>query len=142
MNFHLCFVRSAKKITKYFKINKIRNKVIIDIKKILEEEKIDLSNKESAAFFKVIVYNKIKSANEKDRDVYYIPNFSSHELDVKKLMLLKNIVIDNNLSTENNNSTNEFNLLCFHYEFVGTTWLSDLLDNIHLFDNTQILEDY
>lgn len=131
MNFHLCFVRSAKKITKYFKINKIRNKVIIDIKKILEEEKIDLSDKESAAFFKVIVYNKIKSANEKDRDVYYIPNFSSHELDVKKLILLKNIIDDA-----------EFNLLCFHYEFVGTTWLSDLLDNIHMFDNTQILEDY
>ncbi len=134
MNFHLCFVRSAKKITKYFKINKIRNKVIIDIKKILEEEKIDLSDKESAAFFKVIVYNKIKSASEKDRDVYYIPNFSSHELDVKKLMLLKNII-----DTETNN---EFNLLCFHYEFVGTTWLSDILNNIHLFDNTQILEDY
>jgi hypothetical protein len=133
MNFHLCFVRSPKKITKYFKINKIRNKVIIDIKKILEEEKIDISNKDSLAFFKVLVWNKIKSAKEKERDVYYIPNFSSNDVDVKKLIMFKKMICDMN---------DEFNLLCFHHEFIGTNWLVDLLNNIEVFDNTQILEDY
>ena len=31
MNFYLCFVRTRKKLDKYFKVNRIRNKQIIDI---------------------------------------------------------------------------------------------------------------
>lgn len=133
MNFYLCFVRTRKKIDKYFKINKIRNKQIIDIRKILDEEKLKLTDKDTIAFFKVLVWNKIKIAMDKNKDIYYIPNFSSSDLDVKKLLKLKTNILEQN---------SEFNLLLFHGEFIGTIWLSDLLDNISTFDNSQILNDY
>ncbi len=133
MSFFLCFVKTRKKLDKYFKVNKIRNKQIIDIKKIMEEEKVKVNDKEAVAFFKILVWNKIKMAKDKNKDIYYIPNFSSSELDIKKLLKLKNTLLDKN---------DNFNLLCFFDEFVGTNWLIDTLDNIETFDNTQILKDY
>jgi hypothetical protein len=133
INFYLVLIRTKKKIDKYFKINKIRNKQIIDIKKIMEEEKVKLNDKDSVAFFKLLVWNKIKTAREKGKDVYYIPNFSTSELDIKKLFKLK----DNLLEKGDN-----FNLLLFYQEFIATIWLIDTLDNIEIFNNTQILEEY
>lgn len=133
MQFYLCLVRTRKKIEKYFKINKIRNKQIIDIKKIMEEEKVKLNDKESIAFFKLLIWNKIKMARDKGKDIYYIPNYSSSDLDIKKLLKLKS-----NLLEKDDN----YNLLCFFTEFLGTNWLLDVLDNIETFDNTQILKDY
>lgn len=133
MNFFISMVKTRKKLDKFFKVNKIRNKQIIDIKKIMEEEKIKLIDKESIAFFKILIWNKIKSCKEKRRDVYYIPNFSTSELDIKKLLKLKTTILE-----EGDN----FNLLLFHQEFIGTNWLMDVLSNIDTFDNTQILKDY
>lgn len=133
ISFFLCLVKTRKKVDKYFKINKIRNKQIIDIKKIMEEEKIKLLDRESIAFFKVLVWNKIKMAIDKKKDIYYIPNFSSSELDMIKLLKLKNTLL---------NKEDHFNLLCFYEEFLGTNWLLDVLDNIGTFDNTQIIKDY
>lgn len=72
-------------------------------------------------------------ARDKGKDIYYIPNFSSSELDIKKLLKLKNTLLEKN---------DQFNLLCFFDEFVGTNWLIDVLDNIETFENTQILKDY
>lgn len=133
INFYICFVRTRKKIDKYFKINKIKNKVIIDIKKIMDEEKFKTIDDDTKNFFKVLVLSKIKIAKDKNKDIYYIPNFNSSELDVTKLLKLKTNIIEND---EN------FNLLLFHEEFLGTNWLSTILDNIDSFDNTQILNDY
>ncbi len=133
MSFFLCLVKTRKKLDKYFKINRIRNKQIIDIKKIMEEEKVKLTDRESISFFKVLVWNKIKMARDKGKDIYYIPNFSSSELDIKKLLKLKNTLLE---------KSDHFNLLCFFDEFVGTNWLIDVLDNIESFENTQILKDY
>ena len=133
INFYLALVRTRKKLDKYFKINKIRNKQIIDIKKIMEEEKVKLNDKDSVAFFKLLIWNKIKTAREKGKDIYYIPNFSTAELDIKKLFKLK----DNLLEKGDN-----FNLLLFYQEFIATIWLIDTLDNIEIFNNTQILEEY
>ena len=126
-------VKTRKKLEKYFKINRIRNKQIIDIKKIMEEEKIKLNDKESISFFKVLVWNKIKMAKDKGKDIYYIPNYSNNDLNMNKLFKLKESILEINDS---------FNLLCFHEEFLGTIWLSETLDNIEKFDNTQILKDY
>lgn len=134
MNFYLCFVRTRKKLDKYFKINRIKNKQIIDIKKIIEEEKINLENKESATFFKILVWNKIKMAKDKNKDIYYIPNFSNHDLDVSKLLNLKKTLIEND--------NEEFNLLCFHEEFIGTNWLNVIFENMDVFTRSQILSDY
>jgi hypothetical protein len=126
-------VKTRKKLEKYFKINRIRNKQIIDIKKIMEEEKIKLTDKESISFFKVLVWNKIKMAKDKGKDIYYIPNYSNNDLNMNKLFKLKESILE---------IDDSFNLLCFHEEFLGTIWLSETLDNIEKFDNTQILKDY
>ena len=133
ISFFISMVKTKKKLDKYFKINKIRNKQIIDIRKIMEEEKLKLNDRESIAFFKVLVWNKIKMARDKGKDIYYIPNFSSSDLDIKKLLRLKSSLLEIN---------DNFNLLLFYEEFIGTNWLIDVLDNIETFDNTQILKDY
>jgi hypothetical protein len=132
-SFFLCFVRTRKKLDKYFKNNKIRNKQIIDIKKILEEEKISLNDREAVSFFKVLVWNRIKIAQEKGKDIYYIPNFTSSNLEIDKLLNFKNTLLNDN---------NNFNLLLFFDEFIGTNWLLDVLDELDTFDGSQILKDY
>ena len=40
MQFFCVFVRTKKKFDKYIKVNAIKNKYIIDIKKIIDEEEI------------------------------------------------------------------------------------------------------
>lgn len=132
MNFFLVFCKTRKKIDKYFKVNKIRNKYVIDIKKILEEEKINVDDSDAIAFFKVLIWKKIQLAKEKKKDVYYIPNFYNPNLDVIKLLELKNV-----LSEEQN-----FNLLLFFQEFVGTNWLNTVLEEINVFTHSQIIKDY
>ena len=41
MEFYCVYVKTRKKLDKYVKVNRIKNKYIVDIKKILEEEEID-----------------------------------------------------------------------------------------------------
>ena len=43
MNFFCVYVRTRKKFDKFIKVNKIKNKYIIDIKKIIEEEEANFS---------------------------------------------------------------------------------------------------
>jgi len=131
-HFYLVMCRTRKKLDKYFKNNRIRNKQIIDIKKIIEEEGIDFTNNRSVSFFKVLIWNKIRTAKEKGKDIYYIPNFTNHNLNIKSLLNLKN-QIENNIT---------FNLLLFYDEFIGTQWMMDALDNMDTFNNSQILKDY
>lgn len=133
VSFFLVMVRTRKKLEKYFKINKIRKKQIVDIRKLIEEENLDLSIEDNLSFFKVLVWNKIKMAKDKNKDIYYIPNYSSNDLEILKLLKIKTTLFDNE---------NDFNLLCFHDEFIGTTWLNDIMNNIDSFDNVQILKDY
>lgn len=132
-SFFLVFCRTRKKLDKYFKNNRIRNKQIIDIKKILEEEKISINDKQSMKFFKVLVWNRIKIAQEKGKDVYYIPNFTNSDVEIKKLLKFKETLLE-----EHHN----FNLLLFFDEFIGTNWLLDVLDNLDFFQGSQILKDY
>lgn len=131
MAFYLVCVRTRKKVEKYFKVNKIRNKYVIDIKKILDEEKIDIEDSDALAFFKVLIWKRIQLAKEKKKDVYYIPNFYNQNLDIIKLLDLKNLVDDG-----------DFNLLLFFQEFVSTIWLNDIMDNIHVFNVAQVIKDY
>lgn len=132
MQFHLALVRTRKKLDKYFKINKIRNKYIIDVRKIMDDENINANDPESMAFFKVLVWNRIQAAEEKNKDIYYIPNFQNHQLQVSKLLQMKKIYQDKH----------NFNLLLFFEEFVGTNWLIDILAGLDTFDNSQIIKDY
>jgi hypothetical protein len=132
-DFFLVFCKTRKKLDKYFKINKIRNKQIIDIRKIIDEENINLNNKESQAFFKVLIWNKITTAKEKGKDVYYIPNFQNSKLDVIKLL---------NINKTLKHSDTNFNLLLFFEEFSGTLWLNDIMSNLDIFENSQIIRNY
>jgi hypothetical protein len=73
MDFFCVYVKTRKKLDKYIKVNKIRNKYIIDIKKIIEEEEISFDKEKT--YIKIIIYQKIQQAIEKNKDIYYIPDF-------------------------------------------------------------------
>ena len=128
MQFFVVYVKSRKKFDKFVKSNKIRNKYIIDIKKIIEEEEIDPEDK---TYLKIIVFNKINQAIEKNKDVYYIPNFDS-EFSIEKLLNIRKILIDKN-----------FNILLFYNEFrKDNDLLEDIMGNLENFSNSQIIRDY
>ena len=81
MNFYMVFCKSRKKFDKYIKINRIRNKVIIDIKQQLDEENLDYSKFRD--YFNLLIYTRIIHSLKKGKDIYYIPNFSNKEIDIK-----------------------------------------------------------
>jgi len=133
MNFFLTFCKTRKKFDKYIKINRIRNKAIIDIKNMIDEENIDVNNPDSMYYFKVLVYRKIQISIEKNKDIYYIPNFSSPNFNVEQLLNLKKL-----LRAEDN-----FNLLLFHNEFLNNQEiLEHILSNVDFYNTSQIIEDY
>lgn len=132
-SFFICFVKTRKKLDKYFKINKIKNKHIIDIRKIIDEENLDISDESSYKFFKILVINKIKNARDKGRDIYYIPDFSNSNINVLKIISLKeHFKRDFTL----------FNVLWFYDEFINSIYINDIVDILPLFDNAQIIQDY
>lgn len=129
MNFFCVYVKTRKKIDKYIKINKVKNKYIIDIKKIMEEE--ELTHSEDKTYLKIIVFNKIQQAIDKDKDIYYIPDFDN-DFSIEKLLNLKKILGDN-----------PFNVLVFYNEFRKCPELiDDVFGNLSKFSNSQIIRDY
>jgi hypothetical protein len=130
MDFFCVYVKTRKKLDKYIKVNKIRNKYIIDIKKIIEEEEITFDKEKT--YLKIIIYQKIQQAIEKGKDVYYIPDFDM-EFSIEKLLNLRKI-----LGEENN-----FNVLIFYNEFrKNSDILGDVLENLSKFSASQIIRDY
>ena len=129
MNFFCVYVKTRKKIDKYIKINRVKNKYIIDIKKIVEEEELDPNGDKT--YLKIIVFNKIQQAISKNKDIYYIPDFDN-EFSIEKLLNLKKILGDN-----------EFNVLIFYNEFrKDTSIIDDVFSNLSKFSNSQIIRDY
>lgn len=129
MNFFCVYVRTRKKIDKYIKINKIKNKYIIDIKKIMEEE--ELTDNVDKTYLKVIVFNKIQQAINKGKDIYYIPDFENN-FSIEKLLNLKKIL-----------NGGSFNVLVFYNEFKKFPEITDaLFENLSKFSNSQIIRDY
>lgn len=129
MNFFCVYVKTRKKIDKYIKINRVKNKYIIDIKKIMEEE--ELTHAEDRTYLKIVVFNKIQQAIDKGKDIYYIPDFDN-EFSIEKLLNLKKILGDNS-----------FNVLVFYNEFrKNPDVLDDLFENLSKFTNSQIIRDY
>jgi hypothetical protein len=128
MKFFCVYVRQRKKLDKYIKANKIRNKYIIDIKKIIEEEEVNFDEK---TYLKILVFNKIQQAIEKKKDIYYIPDFEN-SFSIEKLLNIKKIL-----------AQNEFNILIFYNEFrKDPDILDDVLGNLSKFSNAQIIRDY
>lgn len=128
MNFFCVYVKTRKKIDKYIKVNRVKNKYIIDIKKIIEEEELDLDDK---TYLKILVFNKIQQAIDKKKDIYYIPDFDN-DFSIEKLLNLKKIL-----------GENSFNVLIFYNEFRKTPEIiDDVFSNLSKFSNSQIIRDY
>ena len=129
MNFFCVYVKTRKKMDMYIKVNKVKNKYIIDIKKIIEEE--ELSHSEDKTYLKIIIFNKIQQAIDKKKDIYYIPDFDN-EFSIEKLLNLKKILGDN-----------DFNVLVFYNEFrKNPEIIDDVFSNLSKFSNSQIIRDY
>lgn len=129
MEFFCVYCKTRKKFDKFIKVNKIRNKYIVDVNKILNEEEIDI-NKDNM-YLKILIFNKIQQAIEKNKDIYYIPDFNE-EFTIEKLLNIKKILGDNN-----------FNVLIFYNEFRrNQNIMDDVLSNLSKFSNSQIIRDY
>ena len=129
MNFFCVYVRTRKKFDKFIKVNKIKNKYIIDIKKIIEEE--EASFNVDKTYLKILIFNKIQQAIERKKDIYYIPDFES-EFSIEKLLNLKKIL-----------GSNSFNVLVFYNEFrKNQEIIDDLFSNLSKFSNSHIIRDY
>lgn len=130
MRFFCVYVKSRKKLDKMIKVNHIKNKYIIDLKKIQEEEEIEMDKEKT--YLKILIFQKIQQAMEKKKDIYYIPDFDS-EFSIEKLLNIKKILGEDN----------EFNVLVFYNEFrKDQELLDDVLGNLSKFDGSQIIRDY
>ena len=130
MEFYCVYVKTRKKLDKYVKVNRIKNKYIIDIKKILEEEEIDYDK--DRTYLKILINQKIQIAIEKGKDVYYVPNFD-HDFSIEKLLNIKKLL----------GGDNNFNVLIFFNDFrKENDILGDVMDNLPKFSNSQIIRDY
>ena len=129
MSFFCVYVRTRKKFDKFIKINKIKNKYIIDIKKIVEEEEVDFD--EDRTYLKILIFNKIQQAIDRKKDIYYIPDFDN-EFSIEKLLNLKKIL-----------GENDFNVLIFYNEFrKNQEIIEEVFANLSKFSNYQIIRDY
>jgi len=129
MNFFCVYCKTRKKIDKYLKINHVKNKYIIDIKKIMEEEEVSFDD--DKMYLKILIFNKIQQAIDRKKDIYYIPDFDN-EFSIEKLINLKKILGENN-----------FNVLIFFNEFRKTPEImDDVLSNLSKFSSSQIIRDY
>jgi hypothetical protein len=132
MDFFLVFCKNRKKYDKYAKINKLRNKCVVDIKKMMEDEQINLNKPGNAEYFKILVFKKIQVAAKKKRDIYYIPNFDLNNPDIMRFLKIKDLLVYHN-----------FNLLFFYNEFKDdqeyTDRILNLLSECHA---SQIIKDY
>ena len=129
MNFFCVYVKTRKKMDKYIKVNRVKNKYIIDIKKIIEEEELSPINDKT--YLKILIFNKIQQAIDKKKDIYYIPDFDNN-FSIEKLLNLKKILGENN-----------FNVLVFYNEFrKSPEIIEDVFSNLSKFSNSQIIRDY
>jgi len=133
MDFYLVFTKNRKRFDKYIKVNKIKNKVIIDIKFLLDDYEVD-DYETYREYFNLIIYTRIKHSVDKNKDVYYIPNFNNKNFDIKEVFKIKHILDDNSIN---------FNILIFYDEFKDDDYINQsILENMSIFDASQILKSY
>lgn len=132
MNFYIVFTKNRKKFDKYVKVNKIKNKTIIDIKQQLEEYNI-INYNEYKEYFNLLIYTKINQTLMKKKDVYYLPNFCNKQMIVEDIFKIKKI-LDGNVN---------FNILLFFDEFKDDDIVyQSILENMNIFNASQILKSY
>lgn len=131
LNFFLVICKTRKKFDKYVKINKIKNKYIVDINKMIIEENIQYSEIASSNVFKLLILKKFNMAKDKKKDIYYIPAINNN-VEINKFFNIKDII----------SSTHNFNLMYFYEDFENENKPTELLNRINDFDISQILKDY
>lgn len=132
MDFFIVFCKTKRKFDKYIKINRVRNKVIVNIKELIDEYDIDLKNKNYKNYFNLMVYTKINHSLKKGKDIYYIPDFKN-TIKIQELFKIKD-AIDLDIN---------FNILVFYDEFINDKEiLEDIFENMAEFENSQIIKDY
>ena len=132
MNIYVVFCKTRKKFDKYVKVNRIRNKIIIDIKNQLEEE--DVEYQEYKDYFNILIYTKILHAFKKGKDIYYIPNFDNSNINVTEIFKLSKIMPSIKV---------DYNLLFFYDEFTKDDDINQsIIDNMDKFTVSQIIKDY
>lgn len=132
MKFYVVFCKNKKKFDKFVKLNRLRNKAIIDIKQQIEEEMID--PEKNREYFNVCIYTKITHALKKGKDVYYIPNFTNPKIDLGNIAKYKEVFKEFNI---------KYMSLIFIKDFItNETFLDEILNKVEFFDSSQIIEDY
>lgn len=128
MAFFVVYTKTRKKFDKFVKKNAVKNKFVIDVRRLAQEEEIDPDDK---TYLKIIIFNRIQQAIEKGKDIYYIPNFDQ-DFCIEKLLNLRKLL-----------GENDFNILLFYDEFAkNKNIIEPALDNLSKFSNSQILKDY
>lgn len=128
MRFTCVYTTRRKTFDKFVKTNKIKNKYIIDIKKMMQEEEVG----EDLIYLKILIFNKVQKAIEKNKDIYYIPDFETDTFSIEKLFNLKKML-----------NNNDFNILLFYDQFPkDSPVIKEAFDFLDKFDNSQILRDY
>lgn len=130
MNFFLVFCKNSKKFDKYVKLNRIRSKCVIDIKKMMEDEKVGTGQSANIEYFKVLVFKKMQMAAKKRKDIYYIPNFDN-QVPLDKLIRIRELLVHH-----------KFNLLFFYDEFKDEDITAAVMEQLGEFDASQIIENY
>ncbi len=131
LNFVLVICKTRKKFDKFVKINKIKNKYIIDIKKMLDEDGLTPAQASQSSVFKLNLLKKFYLAKDKKKHIYYIPNVMQ-QTQMSKLFNIKELIAD----------THNFTLLYFYDDFEKDKQPTDILNRLEEFDLAQMLEDY
>lgn len=134
MEFFCVYVRTRKKLDKYMKSNKIKNKYVVDIKKIFEEDisSENASFESAKPYLKILVHKKIQEAIEKNKDVYYVPDFEQN-FSIEKLLNIRQLL----------GMSNNFNILVFYNDFrKDKQILDDVNENLTKFSNSLIIKDF
>lgn len=130
MDFNIVLTKHRKKFDKFSKINKLKNKEIIDISNILLTENLCVIK--DREYLNTFIHLKIIEAMRKNKDIYYIPDFSNKDVFVSKLVKLKKSINLPNI-----------NVIMFFDDFIeDEDFISDFFNNVNNFDRLQILKDF
>lgn len=130
MDFNIVLTKHRKKFDKFSKINKLKNKEIIDISNILLTENLCVIK--DREYLNTFIHLKIIEAMRKNKDIYYIPDFSNKDVFVSKLVKLKKSINLPNI-----------NVIMFFDDFIeDEDFISDFFNNVSNFDRLQILKDF
>ena len=131
MNFYITLTKTRRKFDKYIKINRIRNKVIVDINELMIE--YDVKDKKHKDYFNLMIYTRINHALKKGKDIYYIPDYNNNNINIEQLFKLRDS-IDFEI---------DFNILLFYDEFIDDeSILIEVYENLDKFNSSQIIKDY